>query len=450
MVTQLLAKRVDVFDPGLVFSLFMFLGYVVPYSRMGSPDDTFALVWPYEFSNVGQSREAAIQITLVASIAFLLAYYPALRLTTARAVKTTDRWRERRSGQVSAFYVLFGLGVVAAGVYRIGGISVILANLGDRTRLFAGLNYYFAATNLVLVAALVSWIRFLTGAKRRPPVLLMVLSLILASILGNRATVIVFIIACAVSWHWLRRTISARTMGVGALGALVCLVILQLGLREYLAVGQLVTVDIADPWSFIQAAIREFRGNFVQLQVLTVIVDASPGLLPVQYGTTLLATAQIAIPSALLADKPLTAAGVLTTNIWPLRWSELGTTMPPGLVGEFYMNFQTIGVVVGMMTVGAMYGASKGSATSGKLSRIGTHAILVGLLGHYLRGETAGPTVLLGLLLIPFLIAMRLSTEGPHPREKGFARYRQGEVPHLAPAPRFRTSHSGQRPRVLD
>jgi hypothetical protein len=124
----------------------------------------------------------------------------------------------------------------------------------------------------------------------------------------------------------------------------------------------------------------------------------------------LLALLTIAIPSALYPDKYLTAPGVFTLTIDPDRWVKEGTTLPPGLIGEMYMNFGSAGVLLGLIVFGAAFGWMRRVARMRARDPliITLYSLAVAMMAHYVRGEAVSPTVLLLIFALPTVTALSL------------------------------------------
>jgi hypothetical protein len=301
-------------------------------------------------------------------------------------------------------------------VVLVGGPAALLGGLNDRLRLTAGLNYFFSAINLLFVVAMLWFVRILASGRLPRPGYWMLSGLSLAAIAlqGSKSIVFVGVVAFAVAWERYRRPIRLPVILIGAAVLLLALVVYALVFREFLVLGQLVTVDLGqlDGELLFTLMRRGLTDEFVQLQVLSVIIEQVPSQLPFQHGMTLLSMLTSVIPAHFFPGKPLTAPGVLALAMWPDRWLVGGTTMPPGLVGEFYMNFGTVGVPVGTAVFGALFGRLHRRASLRPTpTTIVAYSLAVAMLVHYLRGEVVSPTVLLLLLLLPSLAALRLITE---------------------------------------
>jgi len=159
-------------------------------------------------------------------------------------------------------------------------------------------------------------------------------------------------------------------------------------------------------------AIRiEFVGNFIQLQTMMVLVGRVPHELPYQLGRTYLATATMPVPRGLWPDKPLPSTGVFTLAFWPDTWLLSGTTLPPGLFGEFYLNFGWIGVILGGFFF-ARFGRrllARHAAAPLDPRRVLLYALFVAMAAHYIRGDFAVTVALLELVL-PTLVLLHFGT----------------------------------------
>lgn len=416
---HLLAKdRFDVFKPPVLFSLLMLMCYVSPIYRFLLGTDTFSTEWDSTAPGSG-ALEGALAVAALTALGFYCGYYRRRAMRgkkigdTAGAVGGSGMANPRRLRFIGVVYTLAGLGLFYAGVYLVGGFTVLFSSLGDRLRTFAGLNYLLDGIDLLLCASLAWWgcelKRGCRGTWRFWSYTFAALAL--NGLQGNKSTIFIFVLAMAVMYHVLYRPISAAKALVSALALFGALTIYGLVAREYLAVGEFTTIDPGNlnEEDLSQAVYREVGGNFLQLQVLTVLVDRMPEELPYQHGRTLLSLLTMPVPRWLWPEKPLTAPGVFTMAFWPEKWLGEGTTMPTGLVGELYMNFSFPGVVAGMFLFGRVYSHAEAQARlqPANVWRATWYALLMAMMLHYLRGEFVSPTVTLLILGLPTLLAER-------------------------------------------
>jgi len=418
LVGHSLAKeRLDIFKPPVLFSILMLFCYVFPLLSVVPGTDSFSTEWDTTPPRTG-ALEEALAVAALAALSFYFGYYrlPGSRKQRGFVPASSPQGASIHSARLKFIVVLFtvvGLGLFYAGVQVVGGFEVLSTSLGDRLRTFAGLNYLFSAINLLLSAAIVWWGCELRQGRRGNWRFwsYAAAALALNALQGNKSTIFIFVLAMTMMYHVLYRPIRARTILLGAAGLFAVLMVYGLIAREYLAVGNFVTIDPEKLTSedLSQAVDRELGGNFLQLQTLTVLVDRMPEELPYQHGLTLISLLTMPVPRWLWPDKPLTAPGVFTMAFWPERWLDEGSTMPPGLVGELYMNFAWAGVAAGMYLFGRAYAHAEKRIREkpGNVPRATLYALLIALMLHYLRGEFVSPTITLLMLGLPTLWAER-------------------------------------------
>jgi len=425
-IGAVLCRRVDVLSPVLLFTIYVFIGYVLPIPAFLASVDPVSTSWVNDYGDFERSLRGALWITIAGVIGFYLGYaatrdlIPGVRLPVRRQV---PRWRDQRLFGMSVLYVASGLLLFSIGVALIGGPTELLFGLSSRVTLSAGLNYFFYAINLLLVVSLIWWARALSE-ERLPGVPFWIYTasaVALAALQGSKIILFFFTLAMTLVYHVIRRRVSPVRLAALVVVFVPVLSLYAIYIREYLVLGELRSIESTEGWLWFLWLLvtREFASNFVQLQALTLVVDRVPDVLEFQHGQTLLAMLTIAVPSSWYSEKYLTAPGVFTLAIDPDRWVKEGTTLPPGLIGEMYMNFGTTGVVLGLACFGAVFGLIRRT-----VKRRGSdpatavlYALSVAMLAHYIRGEVVSPTVLLLIFALPtlLLLAMALAERRPAP-----------------------------------
>jgi oligosaccharide repeat unit polymerase len=419
LVGHFLSKdRFDIFRPPVLFSLLMLLCYVFPFYSFVQGTDPFSRGWDSTPPRSG-AVEGALAVAILAALSFYIGYYRRLAADGSRSGPAArDPYRRSfanpaRLRFIGVTYTLTGLGLFSIGVYLVGGFAVLSSSLGDRLRAFAGLNYFLDGINLLLSVSLVWWGTELKRGRRGDWLFWIYTTAAIAinTLQGNKSTLFIFVLAMAVMYHVLGRPISTAKVSASALILFGALTFYGLVAREYLAVGEFTTIDPQNlnREDLSQVVNREFEGNFLQLQVLTELVDRMPEELPYQHGRTLLSLFTMPVPRWLWPDKPLPAAGVFTMSFWPDKWLEGGTSMPTGLVGELYMNFASLGVAAGMWLFGRVYARAEAQVRlqPRNVRWALCYALLTAMMLHYLRGEFVAPTVTLLILGLPALVAER-------------------------------------------
>lgn len=399
--------------PANLFFIFWFAGVILPIMPFLNETDGFSTMWPYEFNDKINSLYFALFIYLAVLLFFYLGYAVTVRLFRAKKnifmpSKLGGLNFEIRAAIISAI----GLLSVLFLVYLLGGVNSWLQAGGNRIREFAGLNFIVLIQN-GLLAVSIGWFIKITdsasGFRARNHYLFLFFSLfvlVLIAFQGAKSTIFVYLFALLVIWHSKVRRLPLWRLAIIGIIFYILLMIYHLVKQEYLVVGYFVFYNPSDGWivSFARFLLHQFTGNLMQLQTMTVLVDAIPNYLELQYGATLKMVLLIWVPSLLYPDKPLTAPGIFTTALWPEKWIAEGTTMPPGLFGELFMNFGVWGAIFGAIIFGSIYGVLYMRVVHfGRQIDLGLYAIMAGLLLHFFRGELASVTVLLFSLVIPLV-----------------------------------------------
>jgi hypothetical protein len=416
--------QIFVLQPLIIFTLYVFLGYVCPIPSFVRGSDAFTRLFGATFyTDLNKSLAWALVVVILGVIGFYLGH-GAIRLRPRtpsqflNPVRPFD-WNRERFLTIGAIYTVTGLGLFGVGVVLVGGLQVMLSKLGDRLRLFAGLNYFIEAINLLAVIALIWWVYVLRERRQFRRVSFWVYTVIavgLGSLQGNKSTLFIVVLSGTILYHLTYKKIAVVTMAAGAVVVFFLLTLYALYVREYLANGHFATIDpsrLSD--TLPQALDAEYGGNFIQIQALTLLVDRMPAQLPYQTGKTYLALVTNVVPRVLWPEKLLPSTGVFTLAFRPELWLNQGTTVPPGLLGEMYMNFGPAGVFVGMFLCGTLIGLVVDAAERrpDHPRPLLVYALLTALLPHYLRGDFVGGTTMFAIFILPLLVAVWLIGREP-------------------------------------
>jgi len=131
--------------------------------------------------------------------------------------------------------------------------------------------------------------------------------------------------------------------------------------KNYLALGALVPASGFLTWYSYHLEKRKinaglwiyFLGILFWLVCLMLILDKVPEM-DYQHGRTYLALLLSPILRIVFPSKPISPAGLLTQTLDPALLKS-GTSVPPSLVGELYMNFSVPGILIGMFLFGLFW-----------------------------------------------------------------------------------------------
>jgi hypothetical protein len=240
-------------------------------------------------------------------------------------------------------------------------------------------------------------------------------SILISGLLGSKGNTFVIAFAGIISFGIVYKKITYYQFLITLFLGFIFLNLYDLLFREYFVIGQIVTIKGDNIFDIIGEFFqRTLGGIFFQIQILTIVVDSIPSKLELQYGNSFIHLFTAMIPSNIWPDKPLPPPGILTIALWPDSWYLRGTTMPPSLIGDFYMNFLEYGVFIGMYFMGLSYNFLYKFMQKSNFSEfsVSIYSLYIALMLFYLRGDFADATVLFSLLSFPIVIIHLISTNG--------------------------------------
>ena len=218
---------------------------------------------------------------------------------------------------------------------------------------------------------------------------------------NSKSPIFVLLVGVFILYYYRIKRIKFLKLLMLSIGAILFFNLWELVFREYLVVGEFVSVT--EDASILLRLSDFMIGNFMQLQVTSIIIESYPYYYPYIYGSSIFMIFLIFIPRSIFPEKPLTAAGDFTVTIWPEAYAENGTTLPPGLFGELYMNFSWIGIVIGMFLIGLFYKKLWVHFKNDEKDSFYSFCFLIfqPLMLHLVRGELSSPLLLAFFFIVP-------------------------------------------------
>jgi len=406
-------KRLDCFSAGFFFLVIWCAGVLVPLYPFIMGFDGFTAFWEFKYVDKDLSVIRALVLYSFALILVLVGAYFGRKThmnfpSPTRLIASTRVFAQRSI--VLTFVATLAFLII---LIILGGFSGLILGASDRIRAFAGLNGLFLLQNLLLSVSLAWYIRLTRNNGSRLPERLFfwvyfIGALMICALQGQKSTLFISLLSLIVVRHYRVKRIKLAKAAVLGFVMFVSLMIYHVFKQEYLATGKFFFIkkDEGVFISFLSFMATQFTGNLMQLQTMTVLIDAMPERLPWQNGSTLLMIALILVPSIIFPGKPLTAAGIFTTAFWPNKWLIEGTTLPPGVFGELYMNFGVFGVLSGGLLLGLIWGRLYGAVRYNPRSdqALGTYALAVASMLHLFRGEFSSVLLLIASIWLPFLL----------------------------------------------
>ena len=409
------------FYPPAFFSYLIFLGFIVPFPiiTLLEHDSPFFLVWNYQFSDF----QKGIQYSIIAAILSLIFFFIGFKFAEIPKVRSNlpkiAFLKSQRTIDKLIFYrftsVLFFLciALLVIRVFQVGGISNYFAGNENRVKFFEGNNIYgliqncFAGAFLfwyfinLKTASFFAKFTFFFGAS----------TLLLSS--NSKSPLFVLLVSMFIIYYYFKKRLSINKIILGGLLFMTFFVVWELVFREYLVIGELASYDtsISGTQNLLIRFGDFFVGNFMQLQTVSIVIDHYQSGDQLLYGSSFLMIFLIALPRALFPWKPLTAAGDFTLELWPEKFNSNGTTLPPGLIGELYMNFSWAGIIIGIFIIGFTYGLlwKKFKTDKNDVTYTICFSIALSLLLHIFRGELSSPLLLGFFFIIPIIILKNFS-----------------------------------------
>lgn len=402
----------DWMAPGPIFLAIFFLGIIMPISPFLEFRDSFSIIWPFSFYNKIQTTIHSFLIYLSASVFFFIGYRYSLSKEASRKILIIN---DRNFINVLLTLSVVGIASFLLISFLVGGISNILQGSSDRTRAFAGIQGLFILMNVLCSACLVWFIRLVKNGRSIFEITMFILyllfSLFLISFQGQKSNIFILIATLALIYNLRVKRIRPEIIVLSIILCFIILMAYHIYKQEYLVLGRVVSVSGGDQfWSSLYEFLnQQVSGNFMQLQTMSVLIEGMPLPLDYQYGYTYLAGLLLLVPRSIFPDKPLPSTGIFTEAFWPAAWRELGTTLPPGLFGEAYMNFGVYGALGMGLLSGYIIGRLHKNFITENQNDMALiyYAVMVSSMLHFFRGELASVTYLYLSIAIPCRMFMK-------------------------------------------
>lgn len=156
-----------------------------------------------------------------------------------------------------------------------------------------------------------------------------------------------FVMAIMVHHYYKRR---ARLTWILATGVIILLFLGLLGQIRHMQTTSSPTIEdkIVQFDEIVEKTLG--RAYFIDVGKTSVIVDSVPKDVEYLWGRSFLTFIFAPIPRTLWETKPIVRIGHFVGTVIYQRPNESG--VPPGLIGELYLNFGYVGIIVGMLILG--------------------------------------------------------------------------------------------------
>lgn len=397
-------NRFDLFEPSTIVNLMFLMYYCIrPIYLMSSmshrtpdifaalnPADDLDFAWSVGYADVG--------------LACFHVGYHVMKIrfrNTPGLQNNRSRWDTRRSARVVFFGGVCALLSAAIGVYAAGGIAGVFANVGRLREVTAGYAYGLLGAAYFPIGAILLLADHLSGHPRRlSMVLFLIASVGYSAIFGNRTGMFAIVLSCMIVYsymHGIRKKWRFAFVSVAIATVVIPVVVFWGFARQFqVSVSEIPrVVDIMrgeDPSLFYS----QILGEFDAVDSFAAVLHGGPSVFPFRFGQTYLDVASFVIPRAIWPNKPIafsTAVGDYVTDN--------GNDVPPGIIGELYVNFSGYGIVVGMLLLGMLMSLVYCRAMRGSVGALAFYAFLIPYFGVFLSRNFLGGGILLLTAVLP-------------------------------------------------
>lgn len=365
VLARVLAADFEFAEPGIWFAAFYFGHFGVRalydhyfWSRF------FRLFPKYQGVNL---INAALVVSLLGLLAFWTGYHTAAPRRVAAALPALPRrWNLASVLPVALACAVAGWAFrVALMTVQAGGVLAWLA--ADKDALLrgaAGLTYLKLLGSLAVVGLFVLLVHARRTGDRRAWGLfgaLLVPELAFRAIGGSRSELAFLLLELLVAYYMTseRRAADGIRLAGWSTSVIGLLVVAfpVLSVVRFQGVGAAAAALRSRPGTLLrpEALFRAVGRRLHDLDSLALIMLKVPESRPHTYGSELLVVAVAWIPRALWPEKPVVSLGRVFREEFVAGLYPPGTSVSVSLVGEFYWDFGVVGVLLGMLAVGALW-----------------------------------------------------------------------------------------------
>lgn len=404
-------KKNGIFYPPIFFSFLVILGFVIPIPFIIELKELnpFYLFWNYTYTNF----EKSIINAEIAAILSLVFFCIGFKLSLIGIKKDTGKLKKNNflidSNVFNLFFFIFlfiSLVSLFFIIIKFGGLSSFFSGNENRVKTLEGMNIV-ALVQVCFSGLFISWCFINKNSFFTLKFwLFFILTLFFLLLNNSKAPIFVLFTSVFIIYYYYIKRVRLLALLIGSFSFIFVFIFWELLFREYFVLGEFASYNSND--SILQNLSFKFgeffTGNFMQVQTVSIIMDSFPSNFNFFYGSSILMIFYLWIPRFFFPNKPLTGAGEFTLTLWPDKYLHNGATLPPGLIGELYLNFSWYGIVFGMLIIGFTYGYYwKKFAINKNNDFVNSifFVILISLMIHFFRGELCSPLLLSIFFIVP-------------------------------------------------
>lgn len=373
------SKSFEIFELIYPISVFYFLFFGVrTLYILSSPADLHLMYWGFPPAIDFDVIDLTLGYTIVGFVFLLIGYYSFIPKIMSKSLPRLRLLKSSLQGKgiVKKIYLIYAVGILFRIVLLSRGLALfILPEGADLT--FLNIMQLLSRFTIFGYALYSIWLFSsfkITKRKLIPWLVMFTIEVGWAFLSGWKGTFILLVTIPLIAYHYLRQRLSIRRILLPAtVGILILIFVIFPVINTYRVIiwkeGPVVSVGefvshmgiVHDKlrgysWSeFQQISLRPFMNRMVGLDSFSMILMKTPETVDFQMGGTLRYLFIAWVPRVLWEEKPIIDFG---------KWFAINFfNQPPGIdnsmgitnIGELYLNFHVLGILLGMFFIGIIY-----------------------------------------------------------------------------------------------
>jgi len=396
--------RFDLFEPSMVVNLVFLLYYCVrPIYLMSAMSHAATDMFVANNPAVATDFAWAVGYEGLGLVCFHAGYYAMKRhlCEGSRLRGSLRRWDTRRVTHVAFIGGALAMVSVAITISASGGIEGALAYAGRLRGITEGYAYGLLGAVYFPIILVLLLVDHLLGHPRKISIIFFsIMTVGYYALIGNRTSIVSALLSCMIVYVYMRGIKKPWWFAVLSIatGIVVVPAVTFWGFaRQYnvAASDMPMVVNIMrdeDSGAFYS----QILGELSAVDSFAAILHGGPSVFPFRYGQTYSDVALFVVPRTVWPDKPKSFSGAVGTYVMGD-----GNDVPPGEVGELYVNFHVFGIVIGMSIIGSLMGIIYSRAMGSSAGGVALYALLIPYVGSLLSHNALGGIVLLLTAVLP-------------------------------------------------
>ena len=415
LVRKLSRQALDPLEPGAIFVMVYVIVFCVRPLFVRSEWVSYMERTVMEVFWFFSLQDSEVALTLFYGLVGLVCFHLGYRtwqdpLAVALPDHRVRPWSSRRVTRVAWAGIAFAVLSFFLVIPVISQVDTVLDQFGRFRDLLLGHGYQGLGMDLLVILVLILWVDHLVGHRRGLVIPLLIISNVYNLFLGSRAGIFNLWIFLYLAHRYLRekkfdwrRSLAGVFVATAAVFSALSIALLRNeGIRYWGDAAR----SLKDYWLYtpLGVILANLLLEFNQFDIFAMVVGFGSRQFPFLWGQSYLEMFYQPIPRALWPAKP-----------WPfdVHIGELitgtRTGIPPGIVGELYLNFHIVGIILGMFLFGVLcrVGYQRALARPRDPGKVLLYALLLPYLPiMMLRSFVGGGTTVL-VYLVPTWLALR-------------------------------------------